>query len=45
MRLCSSKNSDGNKTGNGIVSIEKELCSSKNSDGNKTYTSQHFQEG
>ena len=34
--LCSSKNSDGNKTGDIEPKIQFELCSSKNSDGNKT---------
>ena len=36
IELCSSKNSDGNKT-NTIIQIKiAMLCSSKNSDGNKT---------
>ena len=35
--LCSSKNSDGNKTIIHIHSVAAQLCSSKNSDGNKTF--------
>ena len=35
-KLCSSKNSDGNKTSGGMSSSSPLLCSSKNSDGNKT---------
>ena len=34
--LCSSKNSDGNKTIISVTPISVLLCSSKNSDGNKT---------
>ena len=35
-KLCSSKNSDGNKTLEQDVNSLIGLCSSKNSDGNKT---------
>ena len=37
LKLCSSKNSDGNKTMQPDDIIIVRLCSSKNSDGNKTY--------